>query len=101
MKAQRLYQVLREPHVTEKTVNVGDAGNQYVFKVAVDATKAEIREAVSRIYDVDVLNVTTLNVKGKRKRRFGRREHFRTNHWKKAYVRLSEGQNIDFTKEAN
>ena len=101
MKAERMYQLLREPHVTEKTVNVGEIGNQYVFKVAVDATKPEIREAISRLYDVDVLNVTTLNVKGKRKRRFNRREYSRKKNWKKAYVRLREGQNIDLTKEAN
>lgn len=100
MKVKRVYEVVREPHVTEKTVNVGDFGNQYVFKVAVDATKTEIREAISRLYGVDVLKVTTLNVKGKRKRAFGRREQKKKN-WKKAYVRVREDQNINYTQDVN
>ena len=68
--------------------------NQYVFKVAVDATKLEVKKAVEQLFKVKVDNVTTIKVKGKVKRnRFG----FSTKPtWKKAYVRLEQGQEIDF-----
>jgi len=94
---ERRYMVLVEPHVSEKVSNLGDANNQYAFKVARDATKAEIREAVESIFEVSVLRVTTLNQKGKVKR--GVRGVSRKKDWKKAYVRLAEGQDIDFVAE--
>lgn len=97
MKVERLYQVLREPHVTEKVTNLGERSNQYAFKVDVSATKKEVKEAVEQIYEVKVERVTTTNVKGKSVGRLlggGRR-----NNWKKAYVRLQEGQRIDFSLE--
>lgn len=89
--------VLLEPHVSEKVSNLGDENNQYAFKVLRDATKAEIKEAVESIFDVSVLRVTTLNQKGKVKR--GVRGVSRKKDWKKAYVRLAEGQDIDFVAE--
>ena len=73
---------------------VADANNQYVFKVAVDATKAEIKKSVEQLFKVNVTDVNTLKVKGKVKRnRYG----FSTKPtWKKAYVTLESGQDIDF-----
>ena len=99
MNPARLYSVLREPHVTEKMTNIGDQSNQYGFKVATDATKAEIRTAVETIFDVKVLRVTTVNVKGKVKVRLGRQTVSRGRAWKKAYVRLADGDEIDTSVE--
>ena len=94
MNQERVFQVLAGPHVSEKAAIVADANNQYVFKVAVDATKSEIKKSVEQLFKVKVENVTTLKVKGKVKRnRYG----FSTKPtWKKAYVRLEQGQDIDF-----
>lgn len=95
MNQERVFEVLRSPHISEKAANVADAGNQYVFKVAVDANKSEIKKSVEQLFDVKVAAVRTLKVKGKVKRnRFG----FSTKPtWKKAYVRLEEGQEVDLT----
>ena len=94
MNQERVFQVLVGPHVSEKAAVVADESNQFVFKVAVDATKAEIKKSVEQLFKVKVDNVTTLKVKGKVKRnRYG----FSTKPtWKKAYVRLEQGQDIDF-----
>ena len=94
MNQERVFQVLVGPHVSEKAAIVADANNQYVFKVAVDATKTEIKKSVEQLFKVKVDNVRTLKVKGKVKRnRYG----FSTRPtWKKAYVRLERGQDIDF-----
>lgn len=98
MKEQRMYQVIYEPHITEKITTVGEQSNQYGFKVARDATKSEIRQAVEFLFNVKVERVTTLNVKAKVKRRMRRRGRIaRGRNWKKAYVRLEAGQDIDFT----
>ena len=99
MNDERRYMVLLEPHVSEKVSNLGDANNQYAFKVVRDATKAEIKEAVESIFEVSVLRVTTLNQKGKSKAKRGFRQVSRKKDWKKAYVRLAEGQDIDFVAE--
>ncbi|MEM9743995.1 MAG: 50S ribosomal protein L23 [Pseudomonadota bacterium] len=91
---ERLYTVLYEPHISEKASMVGDAANQYAFKVATDATKAEIKAAVEKLFNVTVENVSTMNVKGKVKRTvYGAN---RRKNWKKAYVRIAEGQEIDY-----
>jgi large subunit ribosomal protein L23 len=72
MNRERVFQVLQAPHVSEKAAIVADANNQYVFKVAVDATKGEIRKSVEQLFKVKVEDVQTLKVKGKVKRnRFG------------------------------
>jgi len=94
MNQERLLKVLVEPHVSEKSAVVGDAHNQVVFKVVPDATKAEIKAAVEQLFDVTVQTVNVVNLKGKRKR-FGRLEGQRSG-LRKAYVRLAEGQEIDF-----
>ena len=94
MNQERIFQVLVGPHVSEKAAIVADQSNQYVFKVAVDATKAEVKKSVEQLFKVKVNAVRTLKVKGKVKRnKFG----FSTKPtWKKAYVRLEQGQDIDF-----
>lgn len=94
MNQERIFTVLVEPHITEKVAGLGDATNQYAFKVSRDSTKAEIKEAVETLFKVSVEKVTTLNVKGKTKKT--QRGMSRKNHWKKAYVRVSAGQDIDF-----
>ena len=94
MNPERVYTVLVEPHISEKVSILGDKSNQYAFKVAKDATKAEIREAVETIFDVEVLKVTTANVKGKVKRNV--RGITRKKNWKKAYITVAAGQEIDY-----
>ena len=94
MNKERLYQVLVSPHMTEKSAMAGELGNSVVFKVAVDANKLEIKHAVEKLFDVKVDAVRLLNMKGKVKRnRYG---EARRNSWKKAYVRLAPGHDIDF-----
>ncbi len=94
MNDERLYQIIRSPHMSEKAAFGADERNQHVFRVAPDATKPEIRKAVERLFKVKVRNVRVLNVKGKRKR-FGMVEGTR-NGWRKAIVRLEPGQDIDY-----
>lgn len=95
MKTERLYKVLLSPHVSEKGTLAADRANRVVLQVAPDATKPEIKAAVEMLFDVTVRDVSVVNVKGKTKR-FGARKGTRSD-WKKAYVRLGEGQDIDFT----
>jgi large subunit ribosomal protein L23 len=94
---ERLYHVVFGPHVTEKAVAGSDA-NIHTFKVAVNATKREIKAAVQILFEVEVDDVRTVNVKGKAKA-FGKRQGKRKN-WKKAYVRLAEGSSLDLGAEA-
>ena len=94
MNQERVFQILRGPHVSEKAAILADTNNQYVFRVAIDATKAEIKQSVEQLFKVSVDDVKTLRVKGKSKRnRFGMTTKPT---WKKAYVRLAQGQEIDF-----
>lgn len=98
MNTEKLYNVLLAPRVTEKTARVGEQGNQYVFRVATDATKADIRAAVEHLFDVNVESVQVMNMKGKTKS-FKLRPGKRAD-WKKAYVRVQEGQVIDLLGDA-
>jgi large subunit ribosomal protein L23 len=89
---ERLMTVIRGPHVSEKSHRVAEL-NQVVLKVRTDATKREIRQAVELLFEVEVEAVTVVNVKGKAKRSgqiLGRRKD-----WKKAYVTLAEGSQIE------
>lgn len=95
MSQERLMKVLLAPLVSEKTARIADSNRQYAFKVVPDATKPEIRQAVETLFDVKVTNVQVANMRGKMKR-FGQMLGKRSN-WKKAYVTLAEGQDIDFT----
>lgn len=95
MNQERIFKVLLAPHVSEKSTYAADLGQQYVFRVAGDANKLEIKKAVEQLFKVKVEGVQVLNVKGKVKRnRFG---DVRRSNWKKAYVRLVAGQVIDLT----
>ena len=90
----RLMNVVLAPVVSEKSTFVADKNRQYVFRVADDATKPQIKAAVELMFKIKVDSVTVSNVKGK-ERRFGRTIG-RKRSWKKAYVRLAEGQEINF-----
>ena len=95
MNKERLLMVLRAPHTSEKATTIADSHKQYTFEVLRDATKVEIKHAVELVFNVKVKQVTVVNVKGKTKRfknTVGKRSD-----WKKAFVSLSEGSNIDFT----
>jgi large subunit ribosomal protein L23 len=95
MNDERLIKVLIGPVVSEKSAGVADSAQQYTFRVLVDATKREIGRAVEKMFDVEVVGVRVVNVKGKRKR-FGAVAGRRQD-WRKAYVRLKAGHSIDFT----
>ena len=95
MNEERVFRILTAPHISEKAAIVGDASNQHVFKVASDAKKDEIKQAVEQLFNVKVAKVRTVNVKGKSKRhgaRMGKRGD-----WKKAYVSLEQGHEIDLS----
>lgn len=94
MKEEDLYRVILGPHVSEKSTMTADKNHQFVFEVRRDASKPEIRQAVEKMFNVEVASVTVVNVLGKRKqsgRIAGRRQD-----WKKAYVSLKPGHDIDF-----
>lgn len=94
MNKERLYKIILAPVVSEKSTMASEASNQVAFKVLANASKPEISAAVEEVFGVTVENVRVLNVKGKTKRTrvgLGRRSD-----WKKAYVRLAAGQEIDF-----
>jgi len=93
MNDAKLYSIIRAPRVSEKTARLQEVSNQYVFEVATDATKADIKQAIEKLFAVKVEAVNVVNVKGKNKAfkfRMGRRADSR-----KAYVTLAEGQSID------
>ena len=86
----RSHQIIRRPVVTEKTTNLRDGANVIAFEVDVNANKIEVRRAVEDLFKVKVAEVRIFNVRGKMKR-MGRYEGKRRD-WRKAYVRLKEGQ---------
>ena len=90
----RLLQVILAPQITEKATRMADKNQQIAFKVRTDATKPEIKAAIELVFKVEVQAVTVVNVGGKDKRAgrvMGRRKD-----WKKAYVSLKPGQEINF-----
>ena len=94
MNREQLMKVLLAPIVSEKSTRLADANRQFIFKVLPDASKPDIRKAVELMFDVKVDSVQISNVRGKVKRHgatIGRRAD-----WKKAYVTLAEGHDIDF-----
>jgi large subunit ribosomal protein L23 len=91
---EHLANVLIAPHITEKTSLGMQNANQYAFRVRRDANKTEVKQAVELMFDVKVQSVNVVNEPGKT-RRFGRTTG-RTQDWKKAYVRLVDGQAIDY-----
>ena len=99
MNQERLMQVLLAPQISEKATYIADKFEQVVFRVASDATKPEIKAAVELLFKVEVEAVQVANVKGKVKRfkgATGRRKG-----WKKAYVSLKPGQEINFVEGGN
>jgi large subunit ribosomal protein L23 len=99
MNQERLLQVLLAPQISEKATYLADKHEQVIFRVATDATKPEIKAAVELLFKVDVESVQVSNVKGKVKRfkgATGRRKG-----WKKAYVSLKPGQEINFVEGGN
>lgn len=91
---EKLMTVLIGPHLSEKSSRLAERLKQFVFKVRRDADKSEIKRAVELMFDVNVTAVQVVNAMGKAKR-FGRSPGRRQD-WKKAYVTLAEGQDIDF-----
>jgi|TARA_B110000305_G_scaffold219501_1_gene260530 large subunit ribosomal protein L23 len=94
MNSERLTKVILGPVVAEKATRVAEKHNQVVLKVLSDANKSEIKQAVEMLFEAKVESVTTSNVKGKTKRTgqtMGKRSD-----WKKAYVTLAEGSDINF-----
>ena len=91
---ERLMQVLLGPHVSEEATSVAESGNKVVFKVRKDATKSDVKKAVELLFEVKVERVSVVSVPAKQKR-FGQRAGARQA-WKKAYVRLAAGQDINF-----
>ena len=94
IKDERYFNVVRAPHLSEKSVRLQEV-NQYVFEVAPSADKALVKAAVEALFNVKVHSVNLANVKGKQKA-FRQRPGARRG-WRKAYVRLHEGQSIDVT----
>ena len=94
MNQERLMKVLLAPIVSEKSSRLADAHRQFAFKVLKNASKPEVRKAVELMFDVKVDSVQIANVRGKTKR-FGQTVGKRSD-WKKAYVTLAEGHDIDF-----
>ena len=95
---ERLMQVILAPVISEKSTFVADKNRQVVFRVDSRATKPDIKAAVEFMFKVQVQSVTVSNVRGKEKR-FGQFLG-RRNHWKKAYVCLMPGQEINFAEQA-
>jgi large subunit ribosomal protein L23 len=94
MNQDRLFQVLLEPKVSEKSTRIADLHRQYTFKVLMNATKPEIRAAVEQLFKVEVESVKTSTVPSRLKNFRG--QAGARNAWKKAYVKLKEGFEIDF-----
>jgi len=94
MNEEKLYQVILAPHISEKSTRIADKHHQFIFEVRRDASKPVIKQAVEKMFSVQVASVTVTNVRGKIKRSGktpGRRQD-----WKKAYVQLKPGQDINF-----
>ena len=94
MRQERIMNVLLAPHISEKSTVMGEKQNQAVFKVVKDANKHEVKQAVETLFSVQVDTVRLMNVKGK-KRNF-RQKPGRCKDWKKAYITLAEGQDLNF-----
>ncbi len=88
-----LHNIIIRPILSEKSTQLRDASNIYCLQVATNATKSDIKEALKKIYNVSMIKCSLVNVQGKKKRR--RFIEGRTNNWKKAYVRLKEGDKLD------
>ena len=98
MTNERLFKILLAPHVTEKSAYGSESNRKYVFKVVKTATKINIKKAIETLFNVKVISVCICNVKGKTtrfKRILGRHKH-----WKKAYITLARGEEIDMSEKS-
>ena len=95
IQEESLLKILLSPHVSEKATMLADKNRLFVFEVAKDATKLTIKSAVEQLLKVEVESVRVLNVKGKTRRFKGIKGKLSS--WKKAYVKLKVGHDIDFT----
>ena len=89
-----LFQVIKTIRLSERATLLSESNNEYVFVVDPRANKIEIKQAVQSLFGKTVIGVRTMNYAGKKKRE-RRADYGRTNHWKKAIVRLKEGESID------
>ncbi|CRK85833.1 50S ribosomal protein L23 [Candidatus Providencia siddallii] len=99
IREERLLKILRTPHLSEKASTIMEKNNTIVLKVENSASKKEIKISVEKLFEVKVKNINTLLIKGKNKRHgkhLGRR-----NDWKKAYVTLKKGYNLDFSNNGS
>jgi len=94
IRHDQIRSVIISPHISEKTTGLSEKNQQITFKVRLDSNKTQIKKAVEKLFDVKVSSVKTLSVKGKKKRTGSRTG--KTKSWKKAYITLAEGQDIDF-----
>ena len=92
-----LYKIIKAPYLTEKVSSIMGESNQYAFKVDINATKIQVKKAVEGYFSVDVEDVNIIKVKGKAKR--SRYRIRKKSDWKKAYVKLAQGQSIEVTTE--
>ena len=92
------FDVLRLPKLTEKTLQLKEEFNQFMFEVDPKANKIQIKESVEKAFKVEVLKVRTMNIRGKKKR-LGRHQGMKSN-WKKALITLKEGQTIEYFEGA-
>lgn len=92
-----LYKIIKAPYLTEKVSSIMGESNQYAFKVDINATKLQVKKAVEGYFSVDVEEVNIIKVKGKTKR--SRYRIRKKSDWKKAYVKLAQGQSIEVTAE--
>ena len=92
-----LYTIIKSPYLTEKVSTLMGESNQYAFKVDINATKLQIKKAIEGYFSVDVEDVNVIKVKGKTKR--SRYRIRKKSDWKKAYVKLAQGQSIEVTSE--
>ena len=92
-----LYSIIKSPYLTEKVSTLMGESNQYAFKVDINATKLQIKKTIQGYFSVDVEDVNVIKVKGKTKR--SRYRIRKKSDWKKAYVKLAQGQSIEVTTE--
>ena len=90
---ENIFQIIQRPVVTERATNLRESANQYVFRVALAATKGDIKSAIEKLFKVKVVNINTMHVRGKF-RRMGNAPGARRSDWKKAIVTLQKGQEI-------
>lgn len=94
MISRHLMHKLKKSHVTEKTMRLAESANQYTFKVKPSATKVEIKKLIQTLFNVDVIGISTVKMKGKRKKN-NKNLVSKKQDFKKAYIRLKEGQSIE------